>query len=219
MPQIGEMPIHGNQDGVTCRCGLGRFADGKWQFPVDGPTAIRNDVSNPYHQCHEPDWMESLGNQLVYKTPTALYVGPAPWKRILEFDDHWASHIRPTRDGKGIIIQRAGPRKASGSEWEYAVYDGTAGELRFKDAEIDDRRTPSRELEAIDPIYDRKYVSDDWVQIPGSSMNRPWLAGPFAGEDVDRRVLVAPHAFWVYSRGEIVRLDRKAVDNVVRERQ
>ena len=211
MPQYGPLPEPIVQDGVACHLGLGRLADGKWQFPVESPTAVRDEASDPSRHFAQPDQLECLGNQLVYKTGAGLFVGPKPWKRIFDC----ASWVGPTRDGKGIIVRRAGPTMASGSG-EYAVYNGTASELQFKDAEIDNRRTPNPELEAIEPIYDRAFDAGGWVQIPIDGTHRRWVVGPFVNDNAgSHTILVAPHAFWICSAGEIVRLDRKALDDAV----
>lgn len=213
-------PIYVERDPIPFRSGLGRFVDGNWQFPLEPPPKPANRPDDD--RLGTLIGLYGLGNQLICETSDALYAGPAPWKRILHRDNCLAIRVNPTKDGKGIIIQRTVRRTAPPftMSWEYAVYGGTPGDLHFEPSYQEDGRTLNPKLAAIDsanPYYDRLWGGDVWVSIPMDAKGH-WEVGPFAKRSSEhRRVLLSPQTLWIYAKGEIIAIDRKALDALSRE--
>ena len=196
--------------------GLGRFTKGKWQFPVKlagVPASRKRERKKPDGKIDH--WEEKLpirhlavaGEKLFVATAAGVYVGPAKWKRIAEgpAQTGWrpALTIRPSKDGKTLGIWR----QDTHSKWQHGLYDPETDKVVFKNLPAG----------SFDPwrLYSHDYLlhwSGDaswiqhWVLVPTVKEGR-WTIGKLGTRY--HKVIETPHAVWIASRGELIRLDRK----------
>jgi hypothetical protein len=183
--------------------GLGRFRRGTWEFPVPGPS----EYSSTPPLFGSGDDLIALGSELVYCTRSEVFTGPSPWRRLVEGS---VLHIGPTNDGKGVEILRPMKRPSSEGQTRYerAVYNGQDRNLLFREIK-DSSFDVYRLLSGNDLLPPHQPVLGEWVPLPGDTAAK-WLVGPFGGQDVGKHsVLETPSAFWIFSEGEVVRLDRE----------
>ena len=55
-----------------------------------------------------------------------------------------------------------------------------------------------------------------WVLLPEFKQER-WVVGPFGSVNGYHGVIETPYAFWIASQGELVRLDRKQIEKLVKK--
>jgi hypothetical protein len=190
--------------------GLGRFAGGKWEFPVEGPE--RSQPASHFFGMAED--LAALGNRLVYTTSSGVFAGPKPWKRLLDVP---ALYIRPIQDGKAVeIVCRVSESSSEGpTKYQRALYDGSTDKLRFE--EIKDRNfDPFNAMRGDSLDRPRQPAGNDWVVIPLGKAQK-WVVGQFGGSyPPGHGVLETPAAIWLFSPGQVVRLDRKTLNEMTK---
>ena len=202
-----EFPFYQREASRPSTVGLGRFRKRKWQFPVrlDGvadvvaveETAADGKVRK--RQLPLPvTGLALVGDAVFVANRAGVYRGPGKWRRILEGRTR---AISPSPDGKGLTLVRQDPKRLMESAaFQRGDFDLAAGKWAFTDLDFDKARRLMDRLaeEARDGRgLIRTATHGTWVlKLPGDD----W-----------RRVVETPRAWWVVSRGQLVRLDRAKV--------
>jgi hypothetical protein len=195
--------------------GLGCFADGKWRFPVEGPAAGRGSAEQgfPFSRgAGGADDMLGLGKELVYSTATEVYAGPNPWRRVAEGQ---IVGIGPSEDRASAEIIRGSPEKVANGPTHCQRGRYTPGHTPVDFAAVKEPYfEPYRYVSGESLIAPRKSAGDQWVRVAlGDGV---WAAGEFSDDKGNgHSVLESPDAIWIFAAGEIVRLDRKMLVDLI----
>jgi hypothetical protein len=189
--------------------GLGCFRRGKWEFPIElTELDFRNDfLMNSTHD------LVTIGDKLFVAGKEGVYLGPDKWRRIIEGD---ILRIEPSSDKKSLIILRQGPRSDQDfSTFQRGRYDLTTGDISFESLPY--KGLDRMQLEPPTYLWNNKSMEPEtskawrknWVLSPGYKEGN-WVVGPMGSNDY-HGVIETPSAFWIASRGELVRLDIKNI--------
>ncbi|MGO9111136.1 MAG: hypothetical protein ACLP9L_18080 [Thermoguttaceae bacterium] len=195
------------RENINRPVGLGRFAGGKWTFPVEEPAPDKN--ASRFFFIHQSDDLAAIGNRLVYAKAGTVYVGPKPWKSLAQGA---ICGLRPTEDGKAVEIVRqvTGNTGQRTQELEVGRLGANDDKVRFERL----RQDPNHPIESW-ALSSSPSLADaggpEWVTIRMSD-GKQWEVGGLP----QRNVLESPAAFWLFFPGEIVRLDRKIIEQHVR---
>ncbi|MCY2996428.1 MAG: hypothetical protein NTY19_52555, partial [Planctomycetota bacterium] len=197
------------RESISRPAGLGRWAGGKWEFPVAGPS------SGPPSQFFfgQSDDLATIGNRLVYATATGVFAGPKPWKQLAEGPVYC---IRPAKDQQAIEILRRHPLSP-----ENEPSKSQRGLLGPNDDHVQFQDLPNKPAEPFDPyqviggdslVASYPSAGTNWVQISLGNRGK-WIVGEFGASDRQHSdqhsVLESLTAVWVFSESEIIRLDRR----------
>jgi len=196
---------------IPRRSGLGRFAGGKWQFPVEGPPLPdRNPPASFFVSSND---LAAVGDKLVYATGQAVYAGPKPWKRIVAGR---VLGISPAEHGAAVEIICLASSPGPGEQQAYlrGLYRPGMGEVPMKDFRFDSSFEPAMYAEGHSLLREqyspgRPRVTS--VRLPGRPAEQWAVAEVGEGLLSAPGVLESPRAAWIFSYGEIIRLDRKAL--------
>ena len=205
------------EPGSSPKSGLGCFRKGKWNFPIDLP------ATDPKQTNLSGIWsvsgydLISADNKLFVSNREGVYVGPDKWQRIVEGD---ILRMDLSSDGKSLIILRQGPRADDNSStYQRGRYDLTTGIISFESLPFEglDRM----QLEPPSYLWERNSEINEmwkqsWVLIP-EYKEEGLVIGPFGSGNGYHSVIETPYAFWIASQGELVRLDRKSIENIIRK--
>jgi len=203
--------------GVASKAGVGRFADGKWQFPVKlagVPESIERTRRGPRGM---ETWQQPLPiRRLVGAAGTVLavndlgvYAGPGQWRRI--YDKHVVG-IDTSPDGRTFVILRYDAKRSGREETRYDLgrYDPKTGKLTFRKAKPDETDSRRRRTGGF-----FRYPSSPSgaVRLPAKKPG-DWFVTPL--ETRGRvRLIETPPAFWIATPGQLIRIDRKKLPDWV----
>ena len=197
--------------------GLGRWAGGKWTFPAASPP--NGAVPRSGAVFGRTDDLAAAGNRLVYCTGGAVHVGPKPWSCVAEGN---ILGVRATDDGKAVEIVRQlgddgqpGPRRH-----ERGLVTAEDKPVAFRPVAFGEPGSPMRGdtwsyIMGDSLLAYERSAGSQWVRLTASD-GATWAFGPLSvgprGTSGHRTVLVSDRAYWIFSHGEVIRLDRAAVD-------
>ena len=197
--------------------GLGRFAGSKWEFPVEGPPPV---TPSPRFFGGSDD-LAAVGNRLVYATPSGVYVGPKPWKRVVEGTVYG---VAPTEDRGAVVITRrslespehGGPLRLQRGRIGPADAPVEFQNVENKPGESADFGNVARSAMKGDSlIASYPGAGQHWVHVPLAETD-DWVVGDFHNSSC-HGVLESPTAIWIFSQSEIIRLDRNALTDLATE--
>lgn len=196
-PWMGPtMPHLYQRECVPRPTGLGRFAAGKWEFPVAGQPAC---ATPPRHFFDGTDNdLLQLGDSLIYLCDGAVYSGPKPWKEIVKEN---VISIHRVAQEQGVEIVRAAELGGK-TRYQQGVYRAEGGEVTF------DGNSPVRsEWDTYKPWhFETEQGAKQWaIDIPPGSRDY----------DVARSIQTAA-AIWLLSPGQVIRCDRKALEELAK---
>ena len=195
---------------VPSKPGVGRFADGKWTFPVKlpgVPTSIERSRRGPkgIETWRQPVLIEDLaaaGGAVFVANRLGVYRGPGQWRRIYDGE---AVRIWPAADGRELSILRYDPKRSGTEESKHDLgrYAPKTGKLTFrpiKPGELDIHRLRTGEFFRHDSF------PSGAVRLPARKPG-DWYVMSL---NTDGRVgLVETHrAFWIATPGQLIRIDR-----------
>jgi len=218
-----EFPMYPTEPRDT-PSGLGRYADGKWQFPArlegvpesrrrmqKGPNGMETwDEQLPVHQ------LAAAGGRLFIANAAGVYVGPGTWKAVLTLPadgTRWrpSLYLRPVEGGRKLEVTNidAG-RDPNGQErWERGVCDPATGKLAMAPCRPgSDERWQIEGGGGLLSFGGRHEWLQTWVRIPTVKAG-DWAVGPLDSEY--HAVIETPWAVWLASAGQLIRLDREAL--------
>ncbi|HUT31594.1 MAG TPA: hypothetical protein VMX13_17520 [Sedimentisphaerales bacterium] len=195
--------------------GLGCFSKGRWKFPVQLPEPAQP-IDGPdypwnHRGAHE---LVAVGDKVFVAASEGVYLGPGQWRRIVEGQ---VFSIELADDAKSLTLLRQGPREEQGPQTiQRGRYDLATGECPFETAPGDEARR--WEFESRSCLWEQDLTESghtrpwtgDWVLL-SAWKDGNWAIGPLGG-DTPHAVVETPHAFWIASQGELVRLDRKLME-------
>jgi hypothetical protein len=119
------------REAIPRPAGLGRFAAGKWKFPVKGPEKDEPAKERPESSFGFCEDLAVVGDHLLYATAVGVYSGPRPWKLLAS----GPAQLLPAKDGKGVDIVRAvkSSSETGRTKYQRALYDGKVTKLSFQD--------------------------------------------------------------------------------------
>ena len=192
--------------------GLGRMANGKWEFPVKGSTK-REEQPSPFGSVNE---LAIVGNKLLGVFDANLYVGPSPWRHLAGPD---VLGLARAKDGKTTNILRMTRTESDSGERKYhlGVYSPENGKVAWKElAKHIDYGDMSR-FQLGDSLqgYDTR-AGAQWVSMPVAG-DTHWVLGPMG--DHHKNIIETPTVIWMFSKGQIIRVDRKTVDKLAKNNE
>lgn len=202
--------------------GLGRFAEGRWQFPATLPGVPRT-FSGQYkdekgvhsYTMKAPiKFLVQAAGRLFVANLTGAYerpAGPEEWKRVADGDVGW---MGAAADGRALeIVRYLRPNGEVSKETQYGRYDLASGKVEFKtlDPQSPDwgRFTwlPWGEVRPGETGAEPAWA-DDWTELPRRGPDA-WAVGDLQTDSLGgHRVVETPEAVWILSEGELIRLDR-----------
>ena len=184
--------------------GLGRFAAGKWEFPVhlDGvPESITRTRKGPngeekWQVRLEPLDLVQAGGKVFVSTWAGIYEGSGKWRQVMAIDKEplYEGSVRPSADGKTIEVRQGDKR---------VIYDPVTG--KTTDAPISSNEYNDARWNSHEPGDGRLYQS--WTEVP-TKKEGSWALGDLESDDY-HRIVETPWAVWIVSTGQLIRLDRK----------
>jgi hypothetical protein len=211
-----EFSLYSREGANNTKSGLGCFSNDKWNFPIDLQDIERNNnISLIFWDDGNYD-LVAVGNKLFISNRKGVYVGPDKWQRIVEGD---ILRMDLSADGKSLIILRQGPRTDDNSStYQRGRYHLTMGKISFESLPFEglDRM----QLEPPSYLWERNNETPEmwkqsWVLLPEFKEER-WVVGPFGSNNGYHGVIETPYTFWIASQGELVRLERKSIENIVK---
>ena len=203
--------------GVECVEGLGRFADGRWSFPLTLP-GVPQTVATTWTTAEGPKTVQvaapitdivRVGDGLFVASAAGVFAGPGSWRKVVAGP---VLGIATGADGRTLEIVRAcdGPEQGPRT-FERGTCDPRTGRTVFA-------KCPPGELDFYS--YQRRrqefYRRDGalasngpWVPIPAEPAGE-WFVGPVEAGGAYRAVATA-HAVWIASPGQLIRIGRDAL--------
>lgn len=194
---------------VARATGLGRFAGGRWEFPVAGP---KDQPDRPRLYGFTDD-LAAVGDKLVYATASAVYVGPKPWKAIVRGD---VVGIAPTADRKAVeIICRMPGTAGEGGGYRRGLYRPGAAEVRLGEFKVEDFTREHEYMMGDSLLSPIRPAGRYWFHLPGFGDDR-WVINNPGGGYYGQSALETPSAVWVFLPGGIARLDPRILADLAR---
>jgi len=201
-PVAARVDMVGEEPRWTMPGGLGRFAGGKWEFPVklEGiPLTAPSDSTNETTEAGTVKQeavvfvhIAAGGGKLFVGTTCGLYEGPVPFKKIC---DGCVLTLAASADGERVtaaLVPRNSFARQSFSIFRFNTVTGI-GKSEPAEGYNDSYNSPNDSYNS--PIY--------YQPIPGAGPQRrqsPW------GDDLFD-VTVTPYADWLWGGGEMIRLE------------
>jgi hypothetical protein len=204
------------RESIARPAGLGRWAGGKWEFPIAGPSA-----GNPAHSYFgQTEDLAAIGNRLVYATAAGVFAGPPPWKQVANGQIYC---VRPAKGQQAIEILRRHPGSAEQepSKSQHGFLGLHDDRVQFQDLPNDpaDPMDFYRESGGASLVASYPSAGTSWVRVPLGDQGE-WLVGDFGAMNRphgdQHGVLATATAVWVFSEGEIVRFDRRQLSELAR---
>jgi hypothetical protein len=189
--------------------GLGRYAGGKWEFPVK-PGGVADPVPDSLGVLgrHSPHELAAVADRIFVATASGVYMGPGTWKRILSGP---VLLLRESTDRKALLITREEPKSPATQEsdptYQRCRYELSTGKItteRLADKGDWWMREKYWAISSADAQW-----SASWVRLPGLG-GGDWAVGDLGNPD--HSLTETPKAFWIGSAGELIRIDRKQLD-------
>ena len=200
-----EYPFYPREAKRPRGVGLGRFHKGKWAFPahLDGVAdAVEVEATAPDRKVGKRKrplpvkGLAVVGNAVFVAHDAGVYRGPGKWRRILE-GPTWALGASP--DGKALTAVRQDPKRPRESvAFQRGVFNVAAGKWTFTDL---DAAAAARRMNGM-----QEELSDGGQAVIRTATHGTWVLSLPGNERL--RVVETPRAYWVVSRGQLVRLDR-----------
>jgi hypothetical protein len=205
--QAVESPRHAREMQVPRPTGLGRFSDGRWEFPVALPQAAEEAAPRKMFISHShAAHLAAVGDTLVFGDRTGLYTRPPGWRQVAAGP---VLAVEPSPDGRGLSVTRAvlGGDPDGEREVQRARYAGGRGAIQFETVAASSVGWRAWALHGylLREPADGKWAHS-WVRIPVAK-DGLWVIGPLGGEY--HAVVETPRAVWIASQGELIRLDRR----------
>ena len=194
--------------------GIGRCVGSKWQFPVklNGiPETITREYKGPngiqrWEQPAPIQHLVGLGNRLFVASDAGVYVGPKPWRKILEGR---VLAIEPSADGKTLVMIRedAETRQTNKPMMQRCHYDLATGKVAVEKvpAQGTDWWSMARRGDLLHWEDDETRLAGPWVKLPIAGLDDRAI-GPLGGGY--HKVIETTAALWIASQGQLIRLDR-----------
>ncbi|MBC8869362.1 MAG: hypothetical protein H8E44_08085 [Planctomycetes bacterium] len=195
--------------------GIGRYADGKWEFPVklNGvPKTITREYKGPngiqrWEQPAPIQQLVGLGSRLFVASDAGVYVGPKPWRQILEGR---VLAIEPSADGKTLVMIRedAETRQSDKPMMQRCLYDPATSKVAVEKvpAQGTDWWSMARRGDLLHWGDDETRLAGPWVKLPIAGLDDRAI-GPLGGGY--HKVVETTAALWIASGGQLIRLDRR----------
>ena len=193
--------------------GLGRFADGKWEFP-----AVAMPESKERQQFFGPtDDLAAVGDKLVCSSGSNVYVGPGPWRKIA---DGPIVGIAPAEDGKAVeIIRRsAGADGGPDQAFQRGVYHAEDTSVAWRPFQFDNNSVEQYHYVMGNSLIEPWRSDQARAFRPAGPNDDTWVVTQTGGGYYGSSALVTPAAVWIFSHGEIVRLDRSILAKLAQQR-
>jgi hypothetical protein len=201
-----EYPFYPREAARPRSVGLGCFHKGKWQFParLDGiPDSVEEETADDKGgKRRRPLPVTGLvltGDAVFVSNEVGLYQGPGKWKRLLEGR---LLTVRRLKDGMGLEVLRQGPKGH-----QRGVYDFASRQWSFADVDF---ATAGQLLDGVP----EEAAATTWVPI--RTGQGKWAVGPLGDDRL--RVVETPRAYWAFSHGQLVRLDRARLAATLKKR-
>ena len=190
--------------------GLGRMANGKWEFPVKGPTK----PGEPQRFFESGNELAIVGGKLLCVFDANLYVGPSPWRHLA---GPGVLGFAPAKDRKTIEILRMPRTESDSGERKYhlGVYSPRSGKIAWKELAKRMDYEYMQRFQLGDSLqgYDTR-AGTQWVSMPVAG-DTHWVLGPMG--DHHKNIIETPTVIWMFSQGQIIRVDRKTVDKLTKD--
>jgi hypothetical protein len=217
--QVGESPRYARETLVSRPTGLGRFSDGKWEFPIALPQAAEEGAPQTMYFVRRDAQLAGVGDVLVFGDRTGLYAGPTEWEQVAAGP---VLAVEPSPDGRGLSVFRPVPGGDSPDRGQVqrGRYDVDQDTVAFETVAA---RSPGGPVSWWRPFSLRGYLLSRppgaswfqrWVHVPVAE-DGLWVIGPLGSKY--HAVVETPRAVWIASHGELIRLDRKLLPDCVRE--
>jgi hypothetical protein len=186
--------------------GFGCLAGGRWSFPV----AIEG-ANKPLSPFRTVEHLTAVRDRLFVATGDGLFAGPSPWTRVAEGE---ILHMSPSSDGRSLEwVRRKYGKDRNVPTFEKGRYDPADSKLELvKIDKVDEFAMAFSDN--FFPYPDDRFYLNNWARVPPRKDGR-WAVGPL--DTRPRRVIETPVAYWIASEGEIVRVDRKIVEGLMRK--
>jgi len=197
--------------------GVGLFSGGKWTFPIAiGPKQAGEEpmtgVYNAWDTSGMPRDVVAVGDRLYALLADGLYAGPGQWKCVLKGE---FTRLRLAPGGKTVQLFRSVRKEGGKIDYERIDYDPATGKSTVTPSDVDEVQNYVDEVQnwyvfdAGETLWDRHGPDTtwigDWTQVP-TRREGLWTVGPL--ESGYHAVIETPHALWIASEGQLLRLDR-----------
>ena len=224
-----EYPYYLREAAQKRPVGFAQFSHGRWRFPVplvdaaSSQPATTRSSRGPGMMVAWTRQMLVLGDKLFAADTDGVYVGPDPWRQILD-GPVLTLELTPERDAV-LMLRGPGPTSVNtgGSEYtfergRYTVATGKVslesvtltGAGRLLQVSVDSSQPEDTEHAWPEPPCDEASTCvcirrTAWVTLRTTLSGRLAL-GPLA--PTHRAVIETPSAVWIASLGQLIRLDR-----------
>lgn len=206
---------------VAGKPGVGRFADGKWQFPVKLPGVPESAQRTRRVGDRVQTWEVSLGigqlagagGAVFVVNGLGVYAGPGQWRRIY---DKQVIGIEALADARTLGILRYKGADAVGPKYDLGLYEPKTGKLTFREVKRSD-------LDSRYPLFGGR-LSRGGDHSPGAARlptKKPgdWYVCSYwhvrSHGQTPSHLVESPRAFWIASTGRLIRIDRKKLPHWV----
>ena len=208
-----EYPYYLREAAQKRPVGFAQFSHGRWRFPVplvdaaSSQPATTRSSRGPGMMVAWTRQMLVLGDKLFAADTDGVYVGPDPWRQILD-GPVLTLELTPERDAV-LMLRGPGPTSVNtgGSEYtfERGRYTVATGKVSLESVTLTEEQSSHLWQQAslltgpVDPN------EGEWVTLRTTLSGRLAL-GPLA--PTHRAVIETPSAVWIASLGQLIRLDR-----------
>ncbi len=161
--------------------GIGRYADGKWTFPVkldNSPSTIErerwtNGVREMVKQQLPIEGMVGVGDRLFIANELGVFAGPGGWKRIVDLTGTvraWvapAVWMEPSSDGKALLVYHQ-----LSETWRFIEYDLGSGTATVRSLKTGDRSPETQRLQ--EEFHRRAGLGDPDIERSRRKLRTPW---------------------------------------------
>ncbi len=206
---------------VASKAGVGRFADGKWQFPVKLPGVPESVQRSRRGPVRVETWQQSLpirqlagaGGAVFVVNGLGVYAGPGQWRRIY---DKQVIGIEALADARTLGILRYKGADAEGPKYDLGLYEPKTGKLTFRKVK---RSDPDSRYPLFGGRLSRggdhsRGAARLLTKKPGDWYVCSYWHARWHGTG-GVRLIESPRAFWIASTGRLVRIDRKKLPHWV----
>ena len=207
---------------VADKLGVGRFADGKWQFPVKLPGVPESAQRSRRGPVRVETWQQALpigqlaaaGGAVFVVNGLGVYAGPGQWRRI--YDKHLIG-IDASVDARTLGILRHKGADAEGPKYDLGHYDPKTGKLTFRKVK---REVKRGDLDSRYPRFGERFggLPLGAARLPTKKPGHWYVLSHWYVRSLGTahsRLIESPRAFWIASTGRLVRIDRKKLPHWV----
>jgi hypothetical protein len=193
--------------------GLGRFKNGKWEFPITLLDIIpKNEIPPRELQGSLPTLdMTVVGGKVYVLRSDGIYEGPDKWRRVYTApgNDWW---LLASEDGKKLEINQIPEEGNEPQNLRQLIYDPVTGKTTDVTNRSSSTITPFN-ISKSSAIPSKPKLASDWTEF--TNKEGSWAIGPL-GHVNGNRVVQTPWAVWIIKQGELIRLDRAMLDKILK---